>query len=98
MRSQREPVRCAGSPSPCLITAGLLLPVIVAIWTVPGFVTQDGPTHLYNAWILSRSFDPGSPYQAFLPGELAARAELGGASLLSRGSCTWSLPGPPTGS
>ena len=48
-----------------LITAGLLLPVIVAIWTVPDFVTQDGPTHLYNAWILSRSSDPRSPYQAF---------------------------------
>ena len=38
---------------------------MIAIWTVPGFSTQDGPTHLYNAWILSRSFGPGSPYQAY---------------------------------
>lgn len=44
---------------------GLLLPVMIAIWTVPGFSTQDGPTHLYNAWILSRSFEPDSPYQAY---------------------------------
>jgi len=44
---------------------GLLSPVMIAIWTVPGFSTQDGPTHLYNAWILSRSFEPDSPYQAY---------------------------------
>ena len=43
--------------------SGLLSPFVVAIWTVPGFSTQDGPTHLYNAWILSRSFEPDSPYQ-----------------------------------
>ena len=48
-----------------LLVTGLLLPVMIAIWTVPGFSTQDGPTHLYNAWILSRSFEPGSPYQAY---------------------------------
>lgn len=48
-----------------LLVTGLLLPVMIAIWTVPGFSTQDGPTHLYNAWILSRSFGPDSPYQAY---------------------------------
>ncbi|HWT83129.1 MAG TPA: hypothetical protein VN648_30475, partial [Candidatus Methylomirabilis sp.] len=48
-----------------LFVTGLLLPVMIAIWTVPGFSTQDGPTHLYNAWILSRSFEPESPYQAY---------------------------------
>jgi len=48
-----------------LFVTGLLLPVLIAVWTVPGFSTQDGPTHLYNAWILSRSFEPDSPYQAY---------------------------------
>jgi hypothetical protein len=45
--------------------AALLLPVVVAIWTIPGFTTQDGPTHLYNAWILARSFDAESPYEPY---------------------------------
>jgi hypothetical protein len=40
----------------------LSLPVLAAIWSLPGFVTQDGPAHVYNAWIVSRSFDPASPY------------------------------------
>ena len=48
-----------------LLVTGLLLPVMIAIWTVPGFSTQDGPTHLYNAWILARSFGSDSPYQAY---------------------------------
>jgi hypothetical protein len=48
-----------------LLVTVLLLPVLIAIWTVPAFSTQDGPTHLYNAWILSQSFAPDSPYQAF---------------------------------
>ncbi len=48
-----------------LFVTGLLVPLMIAIWTVPGFSTQDGPTHLYNAWILSRSFEPDSPYQAY---------------------------------
>ncbi len=47
-----------------LLATGLLVPILIAIWTVPAFSTQDGPTHLYNAWILSRSFQPDSPYQA----------------------------------
>ena len=52
---------CAG----WLLVTGLLLPAVIAIWTVPGFSTQDGPTHLYSAWILSRSFDSESPYQNY---------------------------------
>jgi hypothetical protein len=31
----------------------LVTPVLIAIWFVPWFVTQDGPVHLYNAHILS---------------------------------------------
>jgi hypothetical protein len=48
-----------------LLVTVLLLPIMIAIWTIPGFSTQDGPTHLYNAWILSRSFGLDSPYQAY---------------------------------
>jgi hypothetical protein len=44
------------SPRWGLITFGvLLLPVMMAIWGVPWFVTQDGPAHLYNAEIISES-------------------------------------------
>ena len=46
-----------------LLTLFLLAPVLLAIWTLPGFITQDGPAHLYNAVILADSFDPQSPYQ-----------------------------------
>lgn len=38
------------------IVAGLLSPVLIAIWAVPRFVTQDGPAHLYNAAIIVDSF------------------------------------------
>ena len=40
-----------------------LVPALAAIWLVPGFVTQDGPAHVYNAQILAWSFDPGSPFR-----------------------------------
>ena len=44
------------SPRWSLITFGvLLLPVVIAIWCVPWFVTLDGPIHLYNAWIINQS-------------------------------------------
>jgi hypothetical protein len=32
---------------------------------IPGFMTQDGPTHLYNAWILAQSLSPDSTYQHY---------------------------------
>ncbi len=37
-----------------------LVPTVLAIWLVPGFVTQDGPAHLYNAHILNKSLLLGS--------------------------------------
>jgi hypothetical protein len=40
-----------------------LLPAVAAIWAVPGFVTQDGPAHLYNAHILVASLGPASPFR-----------------------------------
>ncbi len=42
-----------------------LLPSLAAIWLVPGFVTQDGPAHLYNAHILVESFNPTSPFRDY---------------------------------
>lgn len=39
------------SHSNLLLFGVLALPVLAAIWFVPGFVTQDGPLHLYNAHI-----------------------------------------------
>ncbi len=42
-----------------------LAPALAAIWAVPWFVTQDAPAHVYNAEILTRSFDPASPFGAF---------------------------------
>jgi hypothetical protein len=44
------------SPRLSLITFSvLLLPIIMAIWFVPWFVTQDGPIHLYNAYLISET-------------------------------------------
>jgi hypothetical protein len=48
-----------------LLATTLLVPVLLAIWMVPGFITQDGPAHLYNAAILSDSFAPQSPYHPY---------------------------------
>jgi hypothetical protein len=53
----------AGPSLGWLLTSLLLAPVLLAIWTVPGFITQDGPAHLYNSVILADSFGPQSPYQ-----------------------------------
>jgi len=41
-----------------------LAPTLAAVWTVPWFVTQDGPAHVYNAQILALSFNPESPFQS----------------------------------
>jgi hypothetical protein len=46
-----------------VVLAVALLPAVAAVWVFPGFVTQDGPAHLYNADILVRSFDPNSPFR-----------------------------------
>jgi hypothetical protein len=35
-----------------LVLAALLAPALGATWLVPGFVTQDGPAHVYNAHVL----------------------------------------------
>ncbi|WP_406697696.1 hypothetical protein V5E97_02440 [Singulisphaera sp. Ch08] len=40
-----------------------LLPALIILWATPWFVTQDGPAHLYNAQIISRSFEPHSRFR-----------------------------------
>jgi hypothetical protein len=40
-----------------------LIPALAAILWIPGFVTQDGPAHLYNSHILLESFRPDSPFR-----------------------------------
>jgi hypothetical protein len=42
-----------------------IAPVVIAIWTVPWFVTQDGPAHIYNARIIADARDPRSPFRDF---------------------------------
>jgi hypothetical protein len=41
-----------------------LAPSLSAVAALPWFVTQDGPSHLYNAEILARSFAADSPFGA----------------------------------
>jgi hypothetical protein len=47
-----------------VVLALALLPALAAIWCVRGFLTQDGPAHLYSAQVLLDSLRPDSPYQA----------------------------------
>ena len=42
-----------------------VLPTVAAIWCVPWFVTQDGPSHLYNAYLMSELLKGHSPAQEF---------------------------------
>lgn len=51
-----------------LRTGVILFPVLLAIWVVPGFTTQDGPAHAYNAWILTDSLASGSGYTPYFEG------------------------------
>jgi hypothetical protein len=49
-----------------LFTIGVfMLPVILAIWCVSWFITQDGPSHLYNAHIIGELLKGSSPAQDF---------------------------------
>ena len=45
-----------------ILVAGLTAP-LAAVWTVPTFVTQDGPAHLYNAQVLLKSLGTDSPFR-----------------------------------
>ncbi|MFY9608192.1 MAG: hypothetical protein WAU45_06190 [Blastocatellia bacterium] len=43
----------------------LAMPVLIAIWFVPWFVTQDGPLHVYNAYLYSSLSREDSPLAEF---------------------------------
>jgi len=45
-----------------LVCLAALAPALLAVWAFRGFVTQDGPSHLYNAEVLARSLAAGSPF------------------------------------
>src|SRR5688500_216456 len=46
-----------------VVLALALAPALLAVWLVPGFVTQDGPAHLYNAHILVESLRADTPLE-----------------------------------
>lgn len=47
-----------------LISFGIfILPTLTAIWFVPWFVTGDGPSHIYNAYIMGELLRGNSPLQ-----------------------------------
>lgn len=73
------------SPRASLIIFGLsVLPVLVAIWGVPWFVTQDGPAHMYNAHILVELLKANSSFAEFYTARLEPIPNLAG-HLLSMG-------------
>ncbi len=74
-------------------------PALLAIAWYQGFVTQDGPAHLYNAHIIARSVDAGSPFgKAFsvrwepLPNWAGHLADLAIGACCSRASRIASAP------
>lgn len=65
-------------------------PSLAAIWLVPGFVTQDGPAHVYNAHILVESLRGDSPFRDYfevrwgpLPNWAGHLASMGLVAMLS---------------
>ncbi|WP_169974720.1 hypothetical protein [Tautonia rosea] len=57
-----------------------VFPAVSAIWLVPGFVTQDGPAHIYNAHILRESVRLGeeSPFASAFEARWRPLPNLGG--------------------
>ncbi|WP_152052987.1 hypothetical protein [Tautonia marina] len=75
----------ASSASGFAIRSGWLLtlaalPAVFAVWMVPGFVTQDGPSHVYNAHILRESVRLGanSPFASAFEAQWRPLPNLGG--------------------
>src|SRR4051794_12779606 len=44
---------------------GLLAAFLAPVWLLDYFPTQDGPAHLYNAWLLRDFVRPDSPFREF---------------------------------
>lgn len=61
-----------------------ICPAVLAVWTVPGFVTQDGPAHVYNAHILFESLRLGknSPFADTFEANWRPLPNLGGHLML----------------
>jgi hypothetical protein len=59
-----------------------VVPVLVAIWGFPWFVTQDGPSHLYNTRVLAELFKPDSPYHGVYEVRLTPFPNWGGSLVL----------------
>lgn len=57
-------------------------PVLIAIWFLPWFVTQDGPLHLYNAHILARLSSEDSIFNHYYAARGGPLPYLGGYHLL----------------
>ena len=70
--------------SPAGVLAGLLfVAILAAIWGIPWFVTQDGPSHVYNAHVfveLARS--PNSPLHAIYEARRTPLPNVAGHVLL----------------
>src|SRR5690606_12023405 len=68
-----------GRLGPVALTLALL-PAVLAVWAVPGFVTQDGPSHVYNAHILLEALrlGPDSPFAGVYQPRWRPLPNLGG--------------------
>lgn len=44
-----------------LLWVGFALLLLYLVWGLPYFPTQDGPSHLYNAWVMTVLGDPAYP-------------------------------------
>jgi hypothetical protein len=58
------------------------LPVLIAVWFLPWFTTQDGPLHLYNAHILARLSSEDSIFNQYYAARGGPLPYLGGYHLL----------------
>ena len=65
--SDSKPGASVAKPSPAALYSFVALasPVLIAIWFVPWFVTQDGPLHVYNAYLYSSLSRGDSPLAGF---------------------------------
>ena len=61
----REPGKSMTKRTTLLFFLALATPLLIAIWFLPWFVTQDGPLHVYNAHLLSALSDEQSLFNNF---------------------------------
>ncbi len=87
MSASSDPKTGASASSPLsaalLYFLALAAPVVIAIWFVPWFVTQDGPLHLYNAYLFSALSEKDSPLAEFYAPRAALLPYVGVYKLLA---------------